>query len=82
MRGSPAPPHSEVGALASTAEAGRHWVTLTRPGSARSTSAKNRSTASRGRPTWLPSARCSFIRLIISAISLGEMSLAACEITR
>ena len=35
-----------------------------------------------GRPTWLPSARCSFIRLIISAISSGEMSLAAWEMTR
>ena len=61
-------------------DAGRHWVTLTTPGSSRSRPSKKPATTSLVRPTWLASARCWFIRLIISAIASGEMSLAACEI--
>jgi hypothetical protein len=61
-------------------DAGRHWVTLTTPGSSSSRPSKKPATTSLVRPTWLASARCWFIRLIISAIASGEMSLAACEI--
>ena len=77
-----APPHRLVGPSASIADSGRHSVTFTTPGSSRSRPSKKLATTSRVRPTWLPSARCSFIRLIISAIASGEMSLAAWEMVR